>query len=108
MNNPSRNDPRVGDVLDTANFSKSPVYIRFEPAGGSPDWNLKSAFVLVYTGEGHFVVAYFPPAGFDNIWLGDSYGKILYLTEEWRQEAKALLDSGHKLAIANNPKLATK
>ena len=89
--NSKQNDPRVGDPLDTANLDKSPVYIRFEPTGSSPDWNLRVVFALVYTGEGHFVKAFTAPllltsADLD-LWFGDNYGKILYLTEE-------ILDSG--------------
>jgi hypothetical protein len=79
VRNGHRNDPRVGFPIDSVNLSKSPVYIRFEPAGASPDWNLHWVTVLVYAPN--FVVAYQPPDNFDSLWLGDRYGKVLYLTE---------------------------
>jgi hypothetical protein len=96
--NPNRNDPRKGYVLDTAMLSRAPVYVRFEPEGSGPDWNLRSAIVLVYTGEGQFVVAYFAAAGFDNLWLGDGYGKILYLIQDWWRDERTLLEAGRRLA----------
>jgi hypothetical protein len=111
LNGP-RNDPREGLPIDRVNLSETPVYIRFEPAGGSPDWNLASVVVLVYAPL--FAVAYAPPDydNFDNLWLGDKYGKVLYLPEyfaagvlgaaarEGRLEAAAqeVLDIGRKRA----------
>lgn len=99
------------------NLSKTPVYIRFEPSGSSPDWNLASVVVLVYAPQ--FAVAYAPPdyINFDNLWLGDRYGKVLYLPEffaagdldaaarEGRLEAAAqeVLDIGRKRAEVNKP-----
>ena len=101
VNDPNENDPRKGLRLDTARLSRSPVYIRFEPAGSGPNWNLRSAIVLVYQGEGEFVVAYFPPTGFDSLWMGDPYGKILYLTEEWWREGETVIAAGRELAKQN-------
>ena len=74
-----QNDPRVGYPLDTTRLSGTPVYIRFEPAGSNADWNLKSAWALVYTGAGHFFTSFGPPNDFDHLWLGHDYGKVLYL-----------------------------
>ncbi|MFX0578370.1 hypothetical protein [Nocardia nepalensis] len=82
VRNGKLNDPRIGFPLDTVNLRKSPVYIRFEPAGSNPDWNLSAASALVYEGEGQFVTSFHPPEGFDNLWLGEDYGKILFLTRE--------------------------
>ncbi|TCJ89954.1 hypothetical protein [Nocardia alba] len=83
------NDPRVGFTLDTTNLSQSPVYIRFETAGSNPSWNLADVWVLVYTGTDrdytlqgdHFTVAalFRKPEGLKNLWLGDNYGKMLFL-----------------------------
>jgi hypothetical protein len=113
LNGP-RNDPREGLPIDRVNLSKTPVYIRFEPAGESPNWNLSTAVVLVYAPL--FAVAYAPPdyANFRrmDLWLGDKYGKVLYLSEyfaagvleaaarECRLEAAAqeVLDIGSKRA----------
>ncbi|WP_144083271.1 hypothetical protein [Rhizobium leguminosarum] len=100
VNNPNRNDPRTGLRVDTSKLGHSPVYIRFENEGGSPDWNLKSAIVLVYTADG-FAVAYLPPAGFDNLWMGHGYGKILYLTDDWWRDEKSILDAGREIAKRN-------
>jgi hypothetical protein len=100
--NPLRNDPRRDFPLDTANLDVSPVYVRFEPEGDSPDWNLRSAIVLVYTGEGQFVAAYFAPRAFNNLWLGDRYGKALYLTEHFSGgDPQQHLDRGRQLAERN-------
>lgn len=102
VTSPSRNDPRSQLRLDTARLSKTPVYIRFETDGDSPDWNLKSAIVLVYTGEGQFVVAYMPPTGFfDDLWMGDGFGKILYLTEEYWRDPQMILKEGSEIAKQN-------
>jgi hypothetical protein len=96
VQNPEWNDPRVGFPLDTVNLTRSPVYIRFEPEGSSPNWNLSFAAALVYAGQ--FVVGYTPPVDFDNLWLGDPMGKVLYLTEAhgWRHD-QTILDMGRHL-----------
>jgi hypothetical protein len=85
LNGP-RNDPRdVGFPIDRLNLSKTPVYIRFEPSGSSPDWNLAFVAVLVYAPQ--FAMAYAPPDpnNFHSLWLGDNYGKVLYLPEYFAQ-----------------------
>lgn len=101
VTSPARNDPRQGFPLDTSRLMRTPVYIRFEPSGGSPDWNLRSAVVLVYTGEGQFVVAYMAPQTFDNLWMGEGFGKILYLTDEWWLEPQPILTRGREIAARN-------
>jgi hypothetical protein len=85
VQNEEYNDPRVGFPLDTLNLTRNPVYIRFEPDGPSPNWNLSFAAALVY--DPKFVVGYTPPEPFGSLWLGDPMGKVLYLTvEHWRDE----------------------
>ncbi|MFQ6394943.1 hypothetical protein ACLMAJ_15945 [Nocardia sp. KC 131] len=84
------NDPRVGFKLDTANLSQSPAYIRFETAGSNHSWNLADVWVIVYTGTDrdytllgdHFLAAavFHKPDGLKNLWFGDNYGKMLFLT----------------------------
>jgi hypothetical protein len=96
VRNRQENDPRVGLPIDTAHLAQSPVYIRFEPAGSSPNWNLKFAAALVYAPQ--FVVAYLPPPAFDNLWLGDPYGKILYLTQIIREGGEGVAEVGRRLA----------
>lgn len=98
VNNPNRNDPRVGFALDTVDLDRAPVYIRFEPTSGSDNWNLSFAAALVYTGAGNFFAGYFPPNGFDNLWLGNVTGKILYLTDSFRDSDQTILDRGRKIA----------
>jgi hypothetical protein len=83
---PELNDPRVGFAIDTVNIMKSPVYLRFEPEGDSPNWNLSTVFVLVYTGASRLLMYFTTPSGFDNLWMGDPMGKIVYLTDFWRPE----------------------
>lgn len=100
VNNRDENDPRTHFPLDTANLNRSPVYIRFEPEGSGPNWNLAFAAALVYTGEGQFFAAFIPPPEFQDLWLGDPYGKVLYLTEEIRRGFQAVLDIGREKASA--------
>jgi hypothetical protein len=92
VTDPVLNDPRKGFPLDTVNLTRSPVYVRFEPAGNSPNWNLAFAAALVYAPQ--FVVAYTPPADFDNLWLGDPAGKVLYLTDAYWREPRRVLELG--------------
>jgi hypothetical protein len=96
VRNGAENDPRRGLPIDTANLSKSPVYIRFEPAGSGPNWNLKFAAALVFAPQ--FVVAFLPPPDLDNLWLGDPYGKILFLTETISTGDAGVAEIGRKLA----------
>ena len=95
VQNKDQNDPRKGFPLDTSDLSLTPVYIRFEPEGPSDNWNVNFAAVLVYATT--FVIGYTPPAGFDNLFLGQAMGKILYLTSEHKIEQVAL-DAGRKVA----------
>jgi hypothetical protein len=95
VNHKEQNDPSVGFPLDTINLARSPVYIRFEPEGSSPDWNLSFAAALVYSNQ--FVVGYTPPVDFDNLWLGKNMGKILYLTDAWWRGEQGILDIGRRL-----------
>ncbi|HET7035687.1 MAG TPA: hypothetical protein VFI42_08410 [Thermomicrobiaceae bacterium] len=92
------NDPRRDFRLDTVNLNRTPVYIRFEPENNGDNWNLKFAAVLVYSGQGQFVVAFTLPRDFDNLWLGHSMGKIIYLTNEWWSGAEAVLALGRQVS----------
>ncbi|KUG57379.1 hypothetical protein AVL62_13160 [Serinicoccus chungangensis] len=93
---PTFNDPRIGMPLDTNSLTKSPVYLRFEPSGDSPDWNLAFAAALLY--DGGFVAAFTVPVAFDNLWLGDRMGKIVYLTEHIRRDGGKVLERGQVIA----------
>lgn len=96
VNNADKNDPRKGFPLDTANLSRAPVYIRFEPENSDDNWNLKFAAALVYA-EGKFSVGYLVPVVFDNLWLGTGSGKVVYLIDEFREAEQKVLDRGRKL-----------
>jgi hypothetical protein len=54
------------------------VYIRFDPAGGSPDWNLESVAVTVYS-QATTLARYTILGGSNNLWLGTNIGKYCYL-----------------------------
>lgn len=103
--NPEHNDPRLDYPLDTDDLSRSPVYIRFEPRGSDDNWNLRFAAALVYKGSPPgFHNAYIPPMeANDSLWLGQSYGKFLFLTHEilgemaLRQRVRELADQLRKL-----------
>lgn len=97
VQNPDDNDPRRGYPLRTDQLSKSPVYVRFEPEGDSPNWNVRSVVALVYRGEGTFVCYFSLPTDFETVWLGDTYGKTLFLTESWWPEAPRVHDRLTKL-----------
>jgi len=102
VNNKDKNDPRKGFPLDTINLSRTPVYIRFEPEDSDDNWNLRFAAALVYAGT--FVVGYTPPTDFDNLWLGNAMGKIVYLTDEFRNNEQTILNLGRKLAAKKGKK----
>jgi hypothetical protein len=78
VRNAARNDPRVDYVLVSENLDKFPVYIRFDPAGGSPDWNLESVAVTVYS-QATTLAIYTILGGSNNLWLGTKIGKYCYL-----------------------------
>lgn len=97
VRDPEYNDPRsAGFPLDSSNLDRSPVYIRFEPEGADENWNLATAVVLVYTGN--FLKAYMPPPQFDNLWLGNRMGKVLFLTHEWGRGEEELRKRTRELA----------
>jgi hypothetical protein len=97
VRNPDLNDPRSQNFpLDSANLDRSPVYIRFEPESSSDNWNVRAAAVLVYTGN--FLKGYTPPPTFDNLWLGQSMGKVLFLTEEHGEGEMRLRDRMRDIA----------
>jgi hypothetical protein len=98
VRNGEYNDPRVGFPLDTGRLGRSPVYLRFEPEGPSPNWNLRYAAALVYVSESQFELAYTVPDEFDNLWLGKDMGKILYLTNEFRDRPQAIFERAKVLS----------
>jgi hypothetical protein len=77
--NPGDNDPRIGYAIDSSDISQSPIYIRFEPKTNEDNWHIKSLFVQVIGSEGYSLSAT-PGTGFDHLWLGYKFGKIIYFT----------------------------
>ncbi|MET0753358.1 MAG: PLAT/LH2 domain-containing protein [Pyrinomonadaceae bacterium] len=65
------NDPRHPQ-LRTEDLDRFPVYIRMEPSGDSPDWNLSTVTVEI-GGTGYFV------NHTKGIWLGRRAGKVCFL-----------------------------
>ncbi|MEO5582198.1 MAG: hypothetical protein ABIR66_05875 [Saprospiraceae bacterium] len=98
VKNKDLNDPRNGFELDTTNLNKAPVYLRFEPTGADDNWNLKSLVVVVYKGSGSFHSAYVLPSGFNNLWMGKSFGNVVYLTEVAANGDNEILEIGRKIA----------
>ncbi|MBU6997918.1 MAG: hypothetical protein HXS41_11765 [Theionarchaea archaeon] len=70
------NDPR-NPQLNTGHLTRFPVYLRFEPAGDHADWNLEQVDITVNPGENQ--VKYTTLASGPNLWLGQNYGKMIYL-----------------------------
>jgi len=100
VQNKERNEPRNLFPLDTDNLNRSPVYIRFESEGSGDNWNLRFAAALVYTGSGQFFAGFTPPNDFQNLWMGQASGKILYLTLEWRDVEQPVIEIARRLAAS--------
>jgi hypothetical protein len=63
--------------LDTIEADRFPAYIRFEPTGDSPDWNLDGAEVTITPGGAKY--QRLGDGGGANLWLGQNMGKFCYL-----------------------------
>lgn len=74
--NPQENDPSKPH-LDAEDLDMFPVYLRFEPSGDSPDWNVEEVTVIVNPGPSE--IKYYRLRGNSRIWLGQHSGKMLYL-----------------------------
>lgn len=76
VKNPTLNDPR-SPSLDTDDLDNFPKYIRFDPAGANPKWNLEEIVVTINPGAGQRV---FSALNADkNLWLGQKSGKFCFL-----------------------------
>lgn len=73
------NDPR-SPQLYTENLDRFPTYIRLEPTGSNPEWNLEEVTVTVNRGAGEVVCSAVALRDRSNLWLGQKYGKFCYLT----------------------------
>jgi hypothetical protein len=72
------NDP-TKPQLDTADADRYPAYIRFEPTGDSPDWDLDGVEATITPGGARY--ARLGDGGGANLWLGQSMGKFCYLSK---------------------------
>jgi len=72
----SLNDPR-SPQLDTADADRYPAYIRFEPTGDSPDWDLDGVSAMITPGNARF--ERLGDGGGSHLWLGQNMGKFCYL-----------------------------
>jgi hypothetical protein len=87
-NYPKDNDPRQPYPLDTDVMDKFPVYIRFEPAGSSPDWCLDFVQVRVNpvgdattgTEDKRYEALRTTTEADIYLWLGQHIGKYLALS----------------------------
>ena len=76
LNNPELNDPRSPFMLDTTDLDRFPIWIRFEPFGDSPDWNLDLVQATVNPGPGQIR---YQALLAGNLWLGQNSGKYCFL-----------------------------
>ena len=70
--------------IEVADIIRLPKYLRFEPVGDDDNWNVSFAAALAYTPQ--FAVAYYAPGDFRYLWMSNSSGKVLHLTEEFISE----------------------
>ncbi len=77
INNPQLNNPAQPFALDTDDLEKFPIWIRFEPIGDSPAWNLE--FVSATVNPGPRQVQFQALAGSNNLWLQQNAGKFCFL-----------------------------
>ena|SRR5438477_8276622 len=83
VSNAVRNDPRIDYVLKSEFLDKFPVYIRLDPTGDFPEWNLEFAKITVQTHTGFFAeYRNLGDPGSDNLWLGKNYGLYCYLLKQ--------------------------
>ena len=75
--NASLNNPNKPFALNTVDLDKFPMWIRFEPSGDSPDWNLEFASAIINPGPNE--VKYQALGGDGNLWLGQNSGKYCFL-----------------------------
>ncbi|MFI0240533.1 hypothetical protein [Streptomyces sp. NPDC016845] len=76
------NDPRTPQ-LNTDNLSAYPAYIRLEPEGQYPAWQVERVTVVVNPdGPDSITFDNLDLRGAAKIWLGQPYGKTLYLQRE--------------------------
>lgn len=73
------NNPR-NPQLKTEDVGTFPVYLRFEPRGDGPNWNLE--YIRVTVNPGPNQINYNSLSGSPDLWLGQKFGKCLYLKKK--------------------------
>lgn len=76
INNSSYNNPQ-SPQLDTDDLDRFPVWVRFEPYGSGPNWNLRQAVVTINPGQGE--IRFEAQEGNNGLWLGQDFGKFCFL-----------------------------
>ena len=74
VKHPDRNDPHALLPIDSADLDRFPIYIRLDAPLA---WHLEGVQVTVKSDDGTRTFAALP--GNQNLFLGDDYGKILFL-----------------------------
>jgi len=77
VNDAANNDPRSPFALDTVDLDHFPAWIRLEPGGSGPNWDLEFVSATVNPGPGQTVFQAL--GGGNHLWLGDRYGKHVFL-----------------------------
>jgi hypothetical protein len=95
INSANDNDPRRPYPVDTTTILDFPVYIRFEPVSSNDNWKIYFAAALVYVGDPvQFEGAFYTPLDNDGLWLGQSFGKVLFMPRVPGYEFRELLEEG--------------
>jgi hypothetical protein len=84
------NDPRR-PPLDAADLDRLPMYVRLDPTGSCPEWNVAQVTVVVNPGPEQ--VEYRALAEGQTLWLGPVYGTVCWLRER-AVEARNGLNGG--------------
>lgn len=71
------NDPRRHLPLDHLDMGRHPTYLRLEMTDSSANWHIGLVELVVHAVGTSITKAKLE--GNDSLWLGDPYGKILYL-----------------------------
>lgn len=77
INHASYNDPASPFALDTGDADRFPAWLRFEPAGSGPNWDLEEVMVTLNPGTNQ--VQFQALGGNNHLWLGQDFGKYVFL-----------------------------
>lgn len=77
INNAAYNSPSSPFALDTGDADRFPVWLRFEPAGSGPNWDLEEVIVTLNPGPSQ--VQFQALGGSNHLWLGQDFGKFVFM-----------------------------